>query len=225
MISMNYVPAHDHRRLNIREITRTERREPGAVQLFHPDQIVYREGERASAIFQVETGGVRVFRIMPSGHRHILAFHVRGEWFGLQADDTREDFAEAICDSRLRVVSMDEASALPVNLLTIALANLSTAHNRQLVMVRQSAVARVAAFIEEIAGRHTLSTEFELQMSRKDIADYLGMAVESVARSFSKLSSRRIIRLDGHSNRVVRILDRAKLEELSLCRCRRDPFF
>jgi CRP/FNR family transcriptional regulator/CRP/FNR family nitrogen fixation transcriptional regulator len=105
---------------------------------------------------------------------------------------------------------------LPVSLLGIALSSLACANSRQLMIVRQSALERVAVFIQEMASRHFGASEFELMMSRADIADYLGLTVESVARAFTKLRTNGILRLQGRGQRYVRIVNSDGLA--ALCR-------
>jgi CRP/FNR family transcriptional regulator/CRP/FNR family nitrogen fixation transcriptional regulator len=179
-------------------------------------QGIYVEGQRATAVYQVQSGAVRVYRLMQNGRRHILAFYGVNEWFGLQEGRHHDGFAEAICESRLQVFSIIGTQALPVSLLGIALNSLAFANSRQLMIVRQSALERVAMFVKEMAERHPGAIEFELMMSRSDIADYLGLTVESVARSFTKLRTSGIIRLRGQGQRYVRIINRTGLAALGV---------
>lgn len=175
---------------------------------------IYREGERASSIYQVISGAIRVYQIMQNGNRHIFAFYGPGEWFGLHDGQIHDNFAEAICDTQLRSFSTSRAAALPVSLLYLALNSLSCANSRQLTIARQSAVERVAIFIQEMAARQFGGPEFELLMSRADIADYLGLTVESVARSFTKLRKNGIVRVQGRGQRHVYIVNPEALAAL-----------
>ncbi|UVD59643.1 helix-turn-helix domain-containing protein (plasmid) [Rhizobium sp. Pop5] len=175
------------------------------------DEPIYSEGEYAFAIYQVEAGAVRVYRLTPSGQRYILSFCGTGEWFGLETGNIRTDFAEAVCETRIRPFRANQNTAVPVDLLHIALTNLAKAQHKQLVMTEQSALKRVAAFVCEMADRHPGDCEFDMMMSRSDIADYLGLTVETVARCFTKLREKRILRLNGKLQRIVRLLDRDAL--------------
>ncbi|MDR9807462.1 helix-turn-helix domain-containing protein [Rhizobium hidalgonense] len=193
----------------------TRRLPPSTVLWVLPGQGIYREGERASSLYQVQSGAVRVYRIMRNGHRHILAFHGTGEWFGLQDGDIHDDFAEAICDSQIRSIPKAGAPMPAINLLDIALSSLAIANSRQLIVARQGALERVATFVQEMSTRNGGANEFELMMSRTDVADYLGLTVESVARSFTKLRTRHIVQLFGRGQRYVQILNRTRLAALS----------
>ena len=180
------------------------------------DEAIYSEGEHARAIYQVEAGAVRIYRLTPSGQRYILSFCGKGEWFGLETGNVRTDFAEAVCETSIRLFRANQNASVPVDLLHIALTNLAKAQHKQLVMTEQSALKRVAAFVSEMADRHPGDREFDMMMSRSDIADYLGLTVETVARSFTKLREKHVLCLNGKLQRLVRLLDRDALVALTL---------
>ncbi|MBB3657664.1 CRP/FNR family transcriptional regulator/CRP/FNR family nitrogen fixation transcriptional regulator [Rhizobium sp. BK650] len=180
------------------------------------DETIYSEGEHALAIYQVEAGAVRIYRLTASGQRYILSFCGKGEWFGLETGNVRTDFAEAICDTSIRPFRANRDAIVPIDLLNIALTNLAKAQHKQLVITEQSALKRVAAFVNEMADRHPDDCEFDIMMSRSDIADYLGLTVETVARCFTKLRRKRILCLDGKLQRLVRILDRDALIAMTI---------
>ena len=177
---------------------------------------VYSEGEHALAIYQVEAGAVRIYRLTASGQRYILSFCGKGEWFGLETGNIRTDFAEAVCETSIKPFRTNQDAAIPIDLLHIALTNLAKAQHKQLVITEQSALKRVAAFISEMADRHPGVPEFDMMISRSDIADYLGLTVETVARCFTKLREKRILCLNGKLQRVVRLLDRDALIALTI---------
>lgn len=179
------------------------------------NETIYSEGEYALAIYQVETGAVRIYRLTSSGQRYILSFCGEGEWFGLESGKVRTDFAEAVCDASIRPFRTNQNAVVPVDLLHIALTNLAKAQHKQLVITEQSALKRVAAFVCEMADRHPKDLEFDMMMSRSDVADYLGLTVETVARCFTKLREKGVLCLKGKLQRVVRLLDRDALIALT----------
>lgn len=181
-----------------------------------PDETIYSEGEDAVAIYQVEAGAVRIYRLMANGQRYILSFYGKGEWFGLETGNIRTDFAEAVCETCIKPFRASQNAVIPIDLLRIALTNLAKAQHKQLVITEQSALKRVAAFVCEMADRHQGDSEFDVMMSRSDIADYLGLTVETVARCFTKLREKRILCLNGKLQRVVRLLDRDALIALTI---------
>lgn len=180
---------------------------------YQQDEVVYQPGDRASCIYRVETGVVRVYRIFPNGRRYILSFHSAGQWFGLENERFHQDFAEAVtaCElSRLIILDLDPA---PATLLPFALESLTAARERHSITLCQTAVGRLSRFILDMADG-CKRTDFDLVMSRADIADYLGITVEAVARSFTLLSKERVIRVGGFRQRNVRIVNLAKLREV-----------
>ena len=180
------------------------------------DEMIYSEGEYALAIYRVEAGAVRIYRLTASGQRYILSFCGKGEWFGLETGNIRTDFAEAVCETCIRPFRVNQDAVVPIDLLHIALTNLAKAQYKQLVITEQSALKRVAAFVYEMADRHPGNCEFDMMMSRSDIADYLGLTVETVARCFTKLRGKRILCLNGKLQRIVRLLDRDALIAMTI---------
>jgi len=158
---------------------------------------VYGQGEKAGGLYQIEFGCVRVYRLLADGRRQISAFHVAGEVFGFEADGTHHFFAEAIVATGLRILRPAAGIDLSRELLPLALRGLVRAQEHLLVLGRQSAVERVAAFLIDVAERQGGLNRFELPMSRTDIGDYLGLTIETVSRVFSKLKAKGIIRLPG----------------------------
>ncbi|MGR9060238.1 cyclic nucleotide-binding domain-containing protein (plasmid) [Rhizobium leguminosarum] len=181
----------------------------------HPaDELIYREDEPSSSLYYIEVGAVRIYRLLPDGRRYVLSLHGAGEWFGLESTKRRAAFAEAICDLRLIRFPLSNMRTLPIDLVGLAMREVSAARDRQLVMVCQSAIGRLAAFIMEMAAR-TGAQKFELFMPRRDIADYLGLTTESVARSFTGLSARRAIRMEGLTHRIIHVLSMERLNTIA----------
>jgi len=108
---------------------------------------------------------------------------------------------------------MHEAMQMSFDLLPACLESLSWSREHQLLMGRQGAVERLAAFLCEMSDRSGGFKRFELQMPRIDVADYLGLTVETVSRAVTRLRSANIIRL--HGKRGIEILNREAL--MGLC--------
>jgi CRP/FNR family nitrogen fixation transcriptional regulator len=159
---------------------------------FARDDDIYAEGDRADCWFKVVSGTVRLGKLMADGRRHIAEFFFAGDCFGL--DDTRERVfsAEAVGD----VVVMrfpraaterliEERPDLARRLCHLTLRNLAHAQNRMLLLARMTASERVASFLLELAERHDVRLALDVPMSRNDIADYLGLTIETVCRVLS----------------------------------------
>ncbi len=176
------------------------------------------EGQETETFYKVLSGVVRVCRFLADGRRQIEAFHVAGDMFGLELGDERVMSAEAVTDCRLvayrrRGIEQQAKTDHTVSqqLFQYAMQSLSQAQCHSLLLSRRGAAEKVAAFLldwmEKTAGENTL----QLPMSRQDIADYLGLTIESVSRSMSQFERNRTIALSGA--RHIRILNQAALED------------
>ncbi|MEK1891275.1 MAG: helix-turn-helix domain-containing protein [Phyllobacterium sp.] len=163
---------------------------------FHaPGSEIYAQGEKAGTIYQVEFGAVRVYRLLADGRRQISAFYLSGEVFGLEADANHHFFAEAITSTNLRLFPRLKLDDVSQELFSLTLRSLTRAQEHLLVLGRQTAAERVAAFLLDLAERQGGLEQVELPMSRMDIGDYLGLTIETVSRVFSKLKDKGIITL------------------------------
>ena len=120
-----------------------------------------------------------------------------GEIFGFEADTTHHFFAEAISGTGIRTFRLVAGADISRELLPLALRSLTRAQEHLLVLGRQNAIERVAAFLLDMAERQGDLNPIDLPMSRMDIGDYLGLTIETVSRVFSKLKEKGIVRLPG----------------------------
>ncbi|MBB6408927.1 helix-turn-helix domain-containing protein [Mesorhizobium sangaii] len=165
------------------------------VSFFPAGAEIYAQGETAGALYQVEFGAVRIYRLLADGRRQISAFHLAGETFGFEADATHHFFAEAVNATAVRVLRLSGGADMSHQLLPLALKGLTRAQEHLLVLGRQNAIERVAAFLVDMAERQGGLRQVELPMSRMDIGDYLGLTIETVSRVFTRLKDKGVIRL------------------------------
>ncbi|NWG53043.1 MAG: helix-turn-helix domain-containing protein [Hydrogenophilaceae bacterium] len=172
---------------------------------------IYAEEEPATYVYRVVSGAVRLTRILSDGRRHISAFLLPGDYFGLEAGPEHRYSAEAIVDSRIALMrrSTIEAQAhgdagLAQALWKLTAQELDRLQEHMLLLGRKSAVQRVAAFLLEMADRGDGGDSIELPMSRSDIADYLGLTIETVSRTLSQLERDGFIRLPSTRTIVLR---------------------
>jgi len=163
--------------------------------LFASGEEIYAQGDRADRLYRVEFGAVRVYRLLADGRRQISAFHLPGEVFGFQADGVHHFFADAVGATGLRVMPRASAGGVTPEVMEFALRCLVRTQEHLLVVGRQNAVERIAAFLLDMAERQGGLEQFDLPMSRTDIGDYLGLTIETVSRVFSKLRAQGVIRL------------------------------
>jgi CRP/FNR family nitrogen fixation transcriptional regulator len=184
------------------------------VVLFPAGTEIYAQGEKSDSLYKVEFGAIRIYRLLADGRRQISAFHLAGEIFGFESDRIHHFFAEAMCATGVRSLrTAFRQNELASELLPVALQDLVRAQEHLLVLGRQSAVERVAAFLIDMSERQGGLRMIELPMSRTDIADYLGLTIETISRVLSKLRQKGIIRLP--SLRGVEIVKWQVLQDMA----------
>jgi CRP/FNR family nitrogen fixation transcriptional regulator len=186
---------------------------PRAIHFHAADSEIYAQGEQAGALYRIEFGAVRVYRLLSDGRRQVVAFHIAGETFGFEAWTVRSFFAETIVPTGLVAVDAEPDGRYSADLMALALRSMVRAQEHLLVIGRQSAVEKVAAFLVDLDERQGGCGLIDLPMTRTDMGDYLGMTIETASRSLSKLRDMGILRLK--STRCVEILRLEKLRQLS----------
>ena len=181
---------------------------------------VFGEGEEAEYVYQILSGAVRTYKLLSDGRRQINSFHLPGDMFGLENGTTHRFSAEAVIETRVRVTerrslletmtSRDEGASSVLSLVTRTLQH---AEHHMLLLGRKTALERVAAFLLEMDERLVHPNVLTLPMSRRDIADYLGLTIETVSRAFSTLRDEEMLRFDGQTQREIILLDREGLAE------------
>jgi CRP/FNR family nitrogen fixation transcriptional regulator len=184
---------------------------------------IFGETEPADYVYQVVSGAVRSYKLLSDGRRQIGAFHLAGDIFGLENGATHRFTAEAIVDTTVRLVrriSLEHVATTNAlvarNLLNMTTTNLQHAEDHMLLLGRKTSLERVAAFLLEMDRRLTAAGVMALPMSRRDIADYLGLTLETVSRALSYLHDRGILGFLGQTQRQIVLLDRLALAELDL---------
>ena len=165
-------------------------------------------------------GAVRSHKLLSDGRRQIGAFHLPGDIFGLENGDFHRFTAEAIVETTVRLVKRQSVEreakndpAMVRNLLKMTTNNLQHVENHLLLLGRQSATERVAAFLLEMNGRLTSAGAMALPMSRRDIADYLGLTLETVSRVLTAFQRKRYLKAGGRFQREIIVLNPAGLAE------------
>ncbi|WP_421725094.1 helix-turn-helix domain-containing protein [Bauldia sp.] len=181
---------------------------------------IYGEGEPIENVYLVVSGAVRTYKLLSDGRRQIGDFHIQGDVFGLEVGDERQFTAEAIADSvvivasRSAVVSMASSdAALASALWNHTAKDLKRAQDHLLLLGRKRAQERVATFLLDMAGRNRADIVVELPMSRQDIADYLGLTIETVSRTLTRLEDDAAIEIPS-SRRIV-LSDKRALRRLN----------
>jgi CRP/FNR family nitrogen fixation transcriptional regulator len=184
---------------------------------------IFGEAEPADYSYEVLGGAVRSYRLLSDGRRQINAFHLPGDIFGVENGDAHRFTAEAIIETTARLTRRQSIlneiahgkAAATANVLNLITRNLQHAESHMLLLGRKTSLEKVAAFLMEMDGRFTATGTIILPMSRRDIADYLGLTLETVSRVLSNLRDQGVITFMGQTQRQIVLLDRRKLAELN----------
>jgi CRP/FNR family transcriptional regulator, nitrogen fixation regulation protein len=191
----------------------------GAPMSFPRNAEIYGEGEAADYIYKVVSGTVRTYKVLADGRRQVGGFYLPGDIFGLELGDEHTSSSEAIADSKVLVIKRSALVALAERdsevareLWTLTGRELRRVQDHILLLIK-TAQERVASFLLEMSERESGGNAVELPMSRQDIADYLGLTIETVSRTLTHLESIGAIEIST-SRRIV-LRNRAALNRLN----------
>ncbi|RDV05749.1 helix-turn-helix domain-containing protein [Undibacter mobilis] len=180
----------------------------GAVMPFARNAEIYGENEPAEYLYKVVSGAVRTYRVLNDGRRQIGAFYLPGDVFGIEVGEQHTFSAESIVDSKVMLIKRSSLLALASRsadvarqLWTMAATELQRAQDHTMLLIK-TAQERVAGFLLEMAKRTPRANAVELPMSRQDIADYLGLTIETVSRTLTQLENSAAIEVPT-SRRIV----------------------
>jgi CRP/FNR family transcriptional regulator, nitrogen fixation regulation protein len=178
---------------------------------------IHGQGDAADYCWRILSGCVRTVKLMEDGRRQVADFLFAGDLLGLDDLGTHDFAAEAVTDVTLRryprrmvEALADSHAALARRLRALALTNLRNAHERMIMLGRKTAVEKIASFVLEMDRRGAAPGRklTELPMSRTDVADHLGLTVETVCRVLAQLKRDGMVTLHRTG---VEVLDRATL--------------
>ena len=167
------------------------------------DQVIFWEGDPATSFYRVVSGAVRICKLMADGRRQVADFFTAGDFVVLDLADTYSFTAEAVVDGVVRLYPRraiwDLVQSDPHfsrHLLALTCHRLMSAQHQMMTLGRKTAEERMATFLSGLAQRQQpCQSRIELPMSRTDIADYLGLTVETVSRVLTKLKRQGAINL------------------------------
>jgi len=185
------------------------------------NQTVYEAGQVFRSIYAVRSGAVKTYSIDEQGDEHVIGFYFPGEIFGLDAidGDSYSSSARALETSAVCEIPFDQVESLSQrignlqsHMFRLMSREIQEDQELQMLLGKKTAEERIGTFLLNLSGRYQrrkLSpTSFRLPMARTDIGNYLGLAVETVSRVFTRLQKNDILRVDG---KEVQILDPGKL--------------
>jgi CRP-like cAMP-binding protein len=197
--------------------------EPGRV--VGATTVLFHEGDDAEALYEVVTGVFRASKVFPDGRRQVVAFAYPGDIIGFGHGDTYRFDCDALTPGKVQVTARGDVMTAVRNrpelgekLLTMAAGEIASMHDLSELLCRKSAMERLAGFLISLAGRagkQANDERVELPMCRADIADHLGLTIETVSRNMTKLRTRGIIDVPNRGSFVIR--DIARLRDLAEC--------
>jgi len=189
------------------------------------NQTVYEAGQPFKSIYAVRSGAVKTYSIDEQGDEHVIGFYFPGEIFALDAiaGESYSSSARALETSAVCEIPFDQMEELSQkignlqsHMFRLMSREIQEDQELQMLLGKKTAEERIGTFLLNLSQRYQrrkLSpTSFRLPMARTDIGNYLGLAVETVSRVFTRLQKNDILSVDG---KEVQILDHKKLCEVA----------
>jgi CRP-like cAMP-binding protein len=199
----------------------TLQRQFGQKQRFSRDREIYAEGSPSKYWYQVISGTVRLVTLLADGRRHVGGFYLAGDCFGFDLGGARTFAAEAVEDSFVHRYPRQSIGRLIADFPYVAqqlwnftLQDLAHTQTQTTILSRMTAPMRVAGFLLDLSARHVSSTALCLPMGRADIADYLGLTVETVCRVLSRFAELTLIDIPNVNQ--IEMIDAHALETIYL---------
>jgi CRP/FNR family transcriptional regulator, nitrogen fixation regulation protein len=191
----------------------------GTAMSFAPNVEIYGESEPAEYLYKIVSGAVRTYKVLADGRRQVGGFYLPGDIFGLESGEEHAFSAEAITKCNVLVIKhgalvarakTDQEVAFLLWVLTGR--ELRRLQDHLLLLIK-NAPERVAAFLLTMAERVSTGNSVDLPMSRRDIADHLGLTIETVSRSLTQIENTGAIEFPSPRRFVLR--DRSVLNRLN----------
>lgn len=193
-------------------------------QVLRPHETLFLEGNDAEFLYGVMEGVLCNYRILSDGRRQVMSFPYPGDLIGLGHSAAYHFACEAVCGARVRSIrksallhDAEGRAEIEHRLLEFANVELASMQEHHLLLGRKTALEKVASFLlmltRKSVGDHTQGSHFRIPMTRKDIADFLGLTIETVSRNMSKLRVKGVIDLPQAT--TIAVLDIQLLKTLA----------
>ncbi len=193
------------------------------IQKAKAGQTLFAEGDDADTVFEIVQGILKLYKLLPDGRRQIMGFVSTGKLIGFSDSGAYQYTAETLTDVRVCRYSrtqfehlLDEAPGFARRVLDARLQDLQSAQEQMLLLGRKTAVERIATFLthlDKLTPAIKDGASLHVPMTRADIADYLGLTIETVSRTLTRLKRDRVISLPTATE--IKIMDRDHLEEVA----------
>lgn len=193
----------------------------GTRRTFAKGEEVFAEGEAADFFYKVMSGTVRVCKLLSDGRRQIEAFPLPGDIFGLESGAEHHFTAEAVEDTvvlafrRSRFASLvHDNPAFGDQIMSAMIQSLERAQEHMVLLGRKTAQEKIATFLLDMSRRLAKGDRVELPMQRTDIADHLGLTIETVSRTLTQMVRDGLIKLAA-TGRTIVLSDKGGLQALN----------
>src|SRR6516162_7585503 len=176
---------------------------------YAPKESIFHENDPAESIYKVISGLVYTTKFLIDGRRHIAGFYLPGNYFGLECSGAHTLSAEAVTNAKVRIIkksvlaAVANRDAIERQLLSLTTRELARLQERALLLIK-TAQERVGGFILEMEKRAKVGNAIQLPMKRQDIADYLGLKIETVSRILASLRGCAAIKIPTPKHIVLR---------------------
>lgn len=185
---------------------------------------LFREGEPADYVMNITRGAVKLYKLLADGRRQVLGFRFAGDFIGLTGGTDYAYSVEALTETRVCRFARRKLDALrermariDKRLLELSIDELAATQEQLVLLGRKHAEEKLVSFLLLLGQAQVRRGEpiepIVLPMNRSDIADYLGLTIETVSRTFTALRKRGLIALDDTTH--VRVRDRTALEDMA----------
>ncbi|MEM8812147.1 MAG: helix-turn-helix domain-containing protein [Pseudomonadota bacterium] len=200
-------------------------RDSSRIRRLDAGDALFYEGDEAGYVYEVLEGAIRTSKILSDGRRLVVSFNFPGDLVGFSHDDMHHATCEALAQTKVRAIRRSALSSIikdrpefAETLLRFTAESLNIMQDHFVVLGRKSASEKLASFLLSLAEREDCDEGgpviFRLPMSRSDIADYLGLTIETVSRNLTALKSRGVI--DLPQTNLVRVRDIDRLRDRTL---------
>lgn len=191
----------------------------GSIVSYRAKEAIYFEGDPAGRVFEITSGIVKLFKLTADGRCQVTGFLYPGQYFGFERDDEHSQTAEALTSTTLRSFTLAKLErlagrdpAVQQQLLEAVRSQLLSTQDHLLLLGRKTAQEKLSSFLlrisEVVETNGGSGSEFEIPMSRTEIADYLGLTTETVSRCFSRLKDRGLLSFTDARHITLRDIDR-----------------
>lgn len=178
-----------------------------------PGDWLFFEGDEVEWLYLIKSGVIRLTRMLENGRRQVISFGYPGDIIGFPADGLHHTDCESLTIARLQPIrrahleSGRDDPTMHRALLQSALHEICSMQDHFMMLGRKSATERLTSFLyvlsERVGKKLDSGYEIHLPMSRADIADFLGLATETVSRTFTQLRMSKVIEIENIQTIII----------------------